>query len=144
MALPVAAATGVLNDVDHTLDYYLWYVKKDKRRAFLLFHGWEYSIAGLILAAAVWAHPVFLAATLGHLGHLIGDQIGNRPEHPLAYSLVYRTSRRFQRNKLFGESRQRNLSEALEQSIPLWHLIEPRLLSIAPGLRSFGFEERES
>jgi len=32
MAVTVAVGAGVLNDTDHLLDYYLWYIKKDVRR----------------------------------------------------------------------------------------------------------------
>ena len=135
MALPAAAATGVLNDTDHVLDYYLWYVKKDKSKAFLLFHGWEYSVFGLVLAVTVWTHPAFMAAMLGHFGHLAGDQIGNRPRHPFAYSLGFRAFRGFNRNKLFGKSGQKNLSEALNENIPLWAAIEPRLVRVARWLK---------
>ena len=130
MAVPAAAVTGVLLDVDHTLDFYYWYVKKDTRRLFLLFHGWEYAVVGIALIIGVWDHPVLVAGVLGLLGHLLGDQIANRPAHPLAYSIIYRARTHFGRQHTFRETPS-TLSEALHKSIPLWRLIEPRLLSVA-------------
>jgi|GEM_PF-3865066 len=41
MALPVAIGAGVLNDTDHLIDYYLWYIKKDHRKLYLLLHAWS-------------------------------------------------------------------------------------------------------
>ena len=134
LAVPVAVSAGVLIDADHLLDFYNLYVKKDQRRLFLLLHGWEYGILGLVLIAAGWHHPLLVAATLGHLGHMIGDQIDNRPVDSLAYSFAYRAYRRFDLRRLFGEP-QPTFSEALQDKIPLWHVIEPRLMRVADTLR---------
>ena len=133
-ALPAAIATGVLVDADHVLDFYYLYVKKDRRRIFVLLHGWEYSVVALALVLGVWYHPALLAGVLGHLGHLAGDQARNSPAHPLAYSIAYRAGSRFRRAGLFPEP-PATLSEALHQSIPLWDRIEPSLLRLSSGYR---------
>ena len=136
-AVPAAVAAGVLVDSDHVLDYFQWYVKKDLRRVFVLLHGWEYGIAGLALVFAVKYNPVLLGAVLGYLGHLTGDHLANKPDHPLSYSIVYRVYRGFNRGRLFQEG-EATLSEALNESIPLWELIEPRLLAMASRIRGRG------
>lgn len=128
-SVAAASVTGVLIDVDHILDYYNWYWKKDKGKLYVLFHGWEYSAVALVLVLALWYHPVLLAAVLGHIGHLIGDQIGNRPMHPMAYSVVYRILAGFNRVQLAGEVPE-TYSEALNK-IPLWPKIEPLVVRLA-------------
>ena len=124
--------TGVLIDVDHVLDYYNWYWKRDKRRLYVLFHGWEYSAVALAVVLGFWYHPVLLAAVLGHLGHLVGDQVANRLAHPLAYSIVYRISAGFDRVRLAGEV-PATFSEAFSR-IPLWPQLEPTVLRLASRL----------
>ena len=126
MAVPVAIGTGVLNDSDHLIDYYLWFKRRDVRRLYLVLHTWELSAVGAIVALAFWSHPLLLAAILGHLAHLVADYVANRPKSILTYSLVYRAAVRFDRDRLI-EPPPDNLSDALDHNIPLWHLIEPRL-----------------
>lgn len=130
----VAAAfvTGVLIDVDHVLDYYNWYWRRDKGKLYVFFHGWEYSAVALVLVLAVWYHPVLLAAVLGHIGHLICDQVGNRPMHPMAYSVIYRISSGFDRLRLAGEVPD-TFSEAFSK-IPLWPKVEPLVVRIVSRL----------
>ena len=137
LAVPASMATGVLIDADHVLDSYITYVKKDRRRVFVLFHAWEYAILGLAMVIGVWQHSVLLAGVLGYLGHLVGDQIANRPTHPLAYSIIYRMRSGFERSRLFQEAPD-TLSQLLHGTIPLWRVIEPRLLDLASRFRSSG------
>ena len=133
LAVPAATVTGVLVDADHALDYYYLYVKKDNRRLFVLLHGWEYTLVAMALVVAVWYHPILLALALGHLGHLVGDQLGNHPGHPLAYSIAYRGRLGFRRTGMFREP-PATLSEALSSSIPLWRQIEPSVVKAASRL----------
>ena len=133
LAVPAAAAGGVLVDSDHLVDFFNWYVRKDRRRVMVLFHGWEYAAVGLALVLGLWYHPALLAVALGYLGHVVGDHIANKPLHPLAYSILFRASRGFHRRGLFEESAE-SLSEALHQSIPLWGVLELRLLAVASWL----------
>jgi dienelactone hydrolase len=100
MAVTVAVGAGVLNDTDHLLDYYLWYIKKDVRRLYLLLHGWEYCAAAAIFALVAGNHTVLLAAAIANAGHLLGDYIAHKPKSPLTYSLFYRAAVRFERVRL--------------------------------------------
>ena len=127
IAVPAAAATGVLIDADHVLDYFNYFARKDRRHVYLLFHGWEFSLIGLIAVTTIWYHPVLLAAVLGHLGHLVGDQLYNKPIHRMAYSIIYRAYVGFSRKRLFGDS-PTTFSKTMHESIPLWRFIEPKLL----------------
>ena len=68
MAVPAAAAAGVLVDADHILDYFNWYWRRDLRRVFLLLHGWEMGIVGLLVVLAGAYHPVFSCGRLGISG----------------------------------------------------------------------------
>ena len=124
----------MLIDVDHALDYYSLFVKKDDRRVFVLLHAWEYSVLGMAFVLGVWHNPILLAAVLGHFGHVVGDQVANRPAHPLAYSIAYRTVLGFNCRHLFGEP-PASFSDVMHHSIPLWRLIEPRLRRVAARLR---------
>jgi len=126
-------ATGVLNDMDHLYDFYRWYVRGDRERVYLWFHAWEYSLVGLVLVLTVWDHPIFIGAVVGHIGHMMGDQIGNRPKYPLTYSIIYRALKRFRHESLF-QGELRDLSETLEHNIPLWRFIEPRVKPYIPWL----------
>lgn len=128
MAVPVAIGAGVLNDTDHLLDYYLWYIKKDPRRLYLLLHGWEYSAAAAIFALVAGNHPILLVAAVANAGHLMGDYIAHKPNSPLTYSLLYRAAVRFERVRLAGGSPP-TLTVALDRNIPLWSHIAPRLPS---------------
>ena len=121
-AVPVAIATGVLIDSDHILDWMDWLSKGYKSHLLVLFHAWEYTLVGLLVLATFWYHPLLLAAVLGHLGHLIGDQIAN-PVHPLGYSIIYRITHRFDHGRLVHEHR----LFVPHEEVPLWGQVEPWL-----------------
>ena len=53
-----------------------------------------------------------LAEALGHVGHLVAGQLGNRL-YPLAYSIGYRAIRRFDRDHLTGDPPPTTFSELL-------------------------------
>lgn len=119
MAVPVAVGAGVLNDTDHLLDYYLWYIKKDPRRLYLLLHAWEYCAAAAIFALVAGNHPVLLAAAVANAGHLLGDYIAHKPKSTLTYSLLYRTAVRFAR-----ATRRRVGTAANHRAGPQYPLVE--------------------
>ena len=123
----------MLIDADHALDYYNWYVRRDARFLFLPLHAWELSIV-LLGLLAVWYHPLLLAVALGHLGHLVADQLGNRL-YPLAYSIGYRALRRFDRDHLTGDPPPTTFSEVLEVHVPLWVRVRPGLVWAASRIR---------
>ena len=143
--MPTAVGAGVLIDADHALDYYNWYVRRDVRFWFVPLHAWELSVVLLALLAvwyhslllallAVWYHPLLLAAALGHVGHLVADQVGNRL-YPLAYSIGYRALRRFDRDHLMGRSSPPTFSVVLEVHVPLWVRFRPGLVRAASRIR---------
>ena len=128
LAIPFAVAAGVLIDADHVEDFF---DPGDDRRArymVRLLHAWEYSALGLIAYLTVWAHPLLLAATLGHLSHLVLDQATNSV-HLLGYSLSFRLSRRFRRRQLspslFDPESQAFRTLGIPR--PWWGRIEPTL-----------------
>ena len=90
----LALGVGVLTDVDHLFDFYQWYVRRKRGRVYLLFHAWEYSIAGLLALVLVYYHPMLLAVVLVHLGHVATDHFHNRMA-PWAYFMSYRVLVRF-------------------------------------------------
>ncbi len=122
MAVPVAVATGVLIDSDHVTDVFDRTFMGRRRRMVRFFHAWEYTAAGFI-ALGIWYHPILLAATLGHLSHLVLDQVTNEVR-PLAYSLIYRIRHRFARKEL-GSTQSEDSSMPRRSATPLWGRIEP-------------------
>ena len=93
-AAGIALGVGVVMDVDHLYDYYRWSVKPKDGKIFVLFHAWEYSLAGLAIWAFVLLNPLLLGAVLGHLAHVTTDHAANRLSR-YAYSIVYRTAKGF-------------------------------------------------
>ncbi len=141
MAVPVAVATGVLIDSDHVADIFNQVFLGPRRLMVRLFHAWEYTAAGFI-ALAFWYHPILLAATLGHLSHLMLDQVTNEVR-PLAYSLIYRIRHRFARAKL-SPRRLEDSSSPRRSPAPLWGRIEPTGWRLYLYYRHWRFEkERE-
>ena len=122
LAVPVAVATGVLIDSDHATDVFYFAFMRPRRHMFRFFHAWEYTAAGFI-ALGFWYHPILLAATLGHLSHLVLDQVTNEVR-PLAYSLIYRIRHRFARTKL-SPKRSGDSPPPPRSPTPLWGRIEP-------------------
>ena len=86
LALPLALATGVFSDSDHAIDV-IDAQAYDRRHIMLrLFHAWEYTAIALV-ALVIWYNPLLLAVFLGHLSHLVLDQIANSVPgpHPLGF-----------------------------------------------------------
>jgi hypothetical protein len=104
--LPAAAplVSGFLVDADHLVDYLLYHRTRAKhaelarRRLVLPLRGWEYLLLAIgfeSLALRGRASTAY-GLTLGYLVHLLVDQLDNELLQPLAYSLLYRASRRFE------------------------------------------------
>ena len=85
---------GVLMDSDHLYDFYQWYIRGRSNRIYILFHAWEYSVAGVIVLASVFFHPLLLAVVSAHLAHVATDHFHNRLP-PFAYFITYRILKRF-------------------------------------------------
>ena len=88
------------------------------------FHAWEYTVAGFI-ALAFWYHPIFLAAILGHLSHMVIDQTTNNVS-PLSYSMAYRIKRRFIRSDLTPQCN-KDSALPLPSETPFWGRVDPTL-----------------
>ena len=117
-AFAASMAVGVLIDVDHLLDFYNWYRRRDRRHLLVLLHAWEYSLAGLVALLAGLTDPLLVGALLGHAAHLAGDQVAN-PVRPMGYFLLYRLRHRFLRDRLLDQ-RLAPLDQVLEENVPLW------------------------
>jgi hypothetical protein len=129
----VAFAAGVLPDVDHVLDFF---DPKDSGRARLMlrpFHAWEYFLASLVVVLALYSEPLFWAAVLGYLSHLVLDQIANRT-HPMAYSIIYRAAKGFRRRHLTSHIFDPSYL-ATRESMPFWGRLEPFLWRLVTRLR---------
>ena len=94
IALPAAVAAGVLTDLDHLLDYYLFWVRRERRYLVLFLHGWEYLIAGLAVYIFGFREPWLLGAILGYATQIGPDQWVHAARWD-TYLITVRASRRF-------------------------------------------------
>ena len=116
LAVPAAIAAGVLPDADHVLDFYIKYVRRDRRFLFLLFHGWEFLAAGIVLHLTLFSQPWALAAVLGYAGQLIADQAANRVKWH-TYFITARAALGFRSVRVLGRDDSRSYL-ALVESLP--------------------------
>ncbi len=104
----VCFLSGWLVDVDHFLDWLLNFgprldyarilnnLERTRiRRAYVIFHGWEYVIGFLAFHILYGLPPWAAYAALGYTSHLTLDQIFNGPKRYLTYFLTYRILHRF-------------------------------------------------
>jgi len=98
-AFATSLGAGVLVDADHSVDYFRWFVLKNRGRVLYLLHAWEY-LPLLVLASAIsdW-NPLVLGATAGYLSHLVADQWANKA-YALTYSIIYRAAHGFRIQKV--------------------------------------------
>lgn len=106
----IAYLAGVLVDVDHLFDYFVWagwrfdfseffdpsiYVRATNK-AFVLLHGWEYLMILWLIAQRLKRKVagIHLALILPYLCHLLIDQ-SPFTRAPLAYFFVYRLINNF-------------------------------------------------
>ena len=113
-SLPAAAAfsaTGIFVDLDHIPDYwrdhgfnlnlkpfFAHFDRKAPETLWLVLHGWEWPIAGLILGSKLGWPAWLLGAVGGWLLHLSLDQIFNRFQ-PMGYWFWYRARAGFESRK---------------------------------------------
>ena len=98
-SMVAATATGIAVDVDHLLEYYLWFVKGDNSRVFYLLHSYELLVPCILAGILSGGNPVVIGVSAAFLGHLVTDQSAN-PMHPLAYFFTFRVINGFNRAKL--------------------------------------------
>ncbi len=101
VALPAAVAAGVLPDLDHLLDYYFRFIRRDWRYLFLFLHAWEYVVVGFAAYLIWFREPWLLAAVLGYVTQVGGDQLFNRPRWH-TYVLTSRIARGFKFKSVLG------------------------------------------
>ena len=99
LAGAVAAGVGVLVDADHLVDLYQSCIRLKPNLVVVPLHGWEYSVAGILVLWFAFYHPVFLAVIIGHLSHVATDHLHNRLT-PLGYFVLYRAWVRFDARKI--------------------------------------------
>jgi hypothetical protein len=116
VTMPITIAAGVLPDVDHLLDYYNRYIRRDWRRIYLLLHGWEYFAAAVGLYLFAFREPWMLAVALGYLTQIGGDQLFNGGRW-FSYLLVGRALARF-RSPVVLPNERHDSYEAFVKSIP--------------------------
>ncbi len=125
LSIPVALSAGALNDVDHLLDHYNWYFRRNPSRFLSVFHAWEYIVIGSVVLAFAW-HPLLLAGVLAHFSHLVIDSAFNKV-HRAAYLLSFRAAKRFRTRDLLY-AKWDTLSEYMTRMIPFWSFFEPALM----------------
>ena len=123
-AIPALAplVSGVLVDVDHLIDYARTAAggKADGGQIVLALHGWEQ------LTLLAWAEARLLGRrtgfglTLGLLAHLLTDQLTNRVQHPLTYSVAFRGLRGFDPGLFGGEAGQHKWRQASLTGLWRW------------------------
>lgn len=119
-----AFGVGVLTDVDHLFDFYLWYVRRKQTKIYLFLHAWEYPIIGLLVLGLIYYHPVILAAVLAHLGHVAADHLHNNLA-PWGYSITYRTLVRFDTARITPNHRVFYSYKSWPRLLPFGKRIEP-------------------
>ena len=98
-ALLASFLAGVLIDLDHLVEYYLWFVRKDNARLIYVLHSYELLVPAFLSGYFSGWNPVVTGVSFAFLGHLIADQIAN-PVVPLAYFFTFRAIKRFRRREL--------------------------------------------
>ena len=116
-AIPAAMIAGVLPDEDHLLDYYLWWVKRDRRFLILFLHGWEYLLLGTALYLFAVREVWLLAAILGYSTQIGADQLLNRPRWH-TYLITVRAVRGFRANAFKDEGAILASDNSLIASLP--------------------------
>jgi len=117
--------SGVLIDIDHYLDYYLFHRKlpadfEDMRlycanvrrgKLYLFLHAWESILILWFFIHLLGLGEMWIGLALGLTLHVLGDNLVN-PLKPFAYFFTYRVLHRFARAKLLvRNSIQRNTHE---------------------------------
>ena len=124
LAGAVAAGVGVLVDADHLVDLYQSSFRLKPNLVVVPLHGWEYSMAGMLVLCFAFYHPVFLAAIIGHLSHVATDHFHNRLT-PLGYFVLYRAWLRFDARKIAPERGSAYFHHNVTSSFPFRGLWEP-------------------
>ena len=123
-AVPLAVGVGVLMDGDHLYDFHQWYIKRRRDKVYLLLHAWEYSMAGLVVLALGFYHPLFLATVLVHLTHVATDHWHNGLSR-FGYSIIYRMVKRFDVSFVSPHYDMTTQYQGFPRLLPFGRLLEP-------------------
>lgn len=109
--------SGILLDVDHLLDFYLFTHERFSFKAFqswceevrwekiyLILHSYELYLL-LVLAACVYTSEVLIGVLLGMGLHLLMDQLGNTVLDKWFYFLIFRYRAGFAKSALLAGSK---------------------------------------
>ena len=107
-AAVTAMAVGVLMDLDHLLDYYFWLWREKRTHIWLFLHGYELAAPMFLATWLSGWNPILLAATVAHLGHMLTDQVTNRPI-PFMYFFTYRVAKGFRVRELMRFEKEKDL-----------------------------------
>ena len=121
--------SAVLVDADHVFEVFAPRSAKFSGLTLRFLHGWEYGIISLALVLAIGLEPLFMAAVLGYLSHLLLDQISNR-KHLLYYFVVFRALRQHHRRTVARENNGSKACGVSSLNRPLWGRMEPQLWRI--------------
>ncbi len=135
----VTFLAGVLLDLDHLLELYLWYVKGNKKRKFVFLHAWEILVIlflvflilyGLNFSNILFAtdKAVLLGIMIGYGSHILLDSIFNKV-HPLGYFIIFRVINRFDSKIMNPSDIERDFTD-LYSKFPFAYLIIPLTLKI--------------
>ena len=113
-----------MNDVDHSYDFYRWYLRREKGKIYLFLHAWEYSIIALLLVGLVYYHPVLLGAALAHLGHISADHFHNRLT-PWGYFITYRVIFKFDSDRIAPNHNVLHSYKSWPRMLPFGERLEP-------------------
>ena len=125
----VTLLTGVLVDLDHIVEIWLWVIRKVKpTRLFVFLHAWEGLVGLLVVMVFVGNNPLLVGLTVGYGLHVIGDNVFNRARH-LAYFFTWRLCHGF-RIDSFSNQPAEAMTSGLYQAIPFKGFILPVLIWI--------------
>ncbi len=114
-----ALLAGVLPDLDHGADY-LYYYLRGTHRLILPLHGYEYGIAGAMIAF-LYGNTVLWIAVISYFVHLLADQAENKTR-PAGYSFLFRLWHHFRIEKIstMPEAAMRGRMNDLQMLEKLW------------------------
>ena len=93
--IAIAILAGTLPDLDHILDFWNWYVRKNTEKLYLFFHGWEYLGLMIMINSLLWPEPWMLSITAGYATQIGTDQLFNGVRWR-AYFILMRAAAGFQ------------------------------------------------
>ena len=112
----IGIAAGVLPDADHLVDFYNWYIRRNRTKWLLLLHAREY-LAIMIAIYVFIGYPTWLLAViLGYATQIGADLIAN-PSYWHTYSITSRVLKRFDRKAITPNDPDVGY-EALVRSVP--------------------------